>query len=69
MYESDIKWLDKGRVLRIRLLRDGQTLSWSNAVDRWQNDQSFRSYFVSVLVDAPLPAYFLETPPVTNDTP
>ena len=68
MYESDIKWLDKGRVLRIRLLRDGQTLSWSNAVDRWQNDQSFRSYFVSVLVDAPFPAYFLETPPVTNDT-
>ena len=67
-YSTDITQLNEGRVLRFRLLRDGRPLSWSDVVDRWQNDQSFRCYFVSVLADAPFPAYFWETPPVTSAT-
>ena len=43
-------------------------MSWSDVVDRWQNDSSFRSFFISVLADAPFPAYFWETPPVTRTT-
>ncbi len=68
IYSSEITQLKKGRVLRFRLLRDGRPLSWSDVVDLWQNDQSFRYFFVSVLADAPFPAYFWETPPVTSAT-
>lgn len=67
-YSAEIAQLNKGRVLRFRLLDDGCPLSWSDVVDRWQNDQSFRCFFVSSLVDAPFPAYFWETPPVTSAT-
>ncbi len=67
-YSTEITQLNQGRVLRFRLLRDGGPLSWSDVVDRWQNDQSFRCFFVSILVDAPFPAYFWETPPVTSAT-
>ncbi len=66
MYSTDVTQLNEGRVLRFRLLRDGEPLSWSDVVHRWQNDHSFRSFFISVLADAPFPAYFWETPPVTR---
>jgi hypothetical protein len=60
--------LSEGRVFRYRLLRDGKTLTWSEVVDCWKNDQAFRCFFISILVDAPFPAFFWETPPVTNAT-
>ncbi len=68
IYSTEITQLDKGHVLRFRLFRDGGPLAWSDVVDRWQNDQSFRCFFISILVNAPFPAYFWETPPVTNAT-
>ena len=67
-YSAAITQLDKGRILRFRLLRDGAPLSWSDVAHRWQNDQSFLCFFESILADAPFPAYFWETPPVTSTT-
>ena len=67
-YGAEITQLDKGRVLCFRLLRDGGPLSWLDVVDRWQHDPSFRRFFISILADAPFPAYFWETPPVTSAT-
>jgi len=67
-FSAEITELDSGRVLQYRLLRDSEPLSWSDVVDRWQNDRAFRSFFMSLLVDAPFPAYFWETPPITMST-
>jgi uncharacterized protein DUF6940 len=67
-YSAEISQLDEGCVLRFRLLHDGGPLSWSDVVDRWQNDQLFRCFFISILGEAPFPAYFWETPPVTRET-
>ncbi len=66
MYSADVVQLTEGRVLRFGLLSDGEPLSWSDVVIRWQTDQSFRRFFISVLADAPFSAYFWETPPVTR---
>ncbi len=68
MYKTEIKQLDQGRVLRFRLLCNDGPLSWSDVMDQWQNDRSFQRFFISILVDAPYPAYFWETPPVTSTT-
>ena len=68
VYSSEVEQLCEGRVLRFRLLREEEPLSWSGVVDRWQNDPSFRCFFVSILADAPFPAYFWETPPLTRAT-
>lgn len=67
-YSAEVTQPDSAKVLRYELLNDGRPLSWSNVVDRWQNDQWFRRYFISLLIDAPYPAYFWETPPVTRAT-
>ena len=61
-FSADVTQLDEGRVLRFRLLRDGEPLSRSDVVDRWQNDHSFRSYFITVLADAPFSARSTITP-------
>ena len=66
MYSADVTQLDEGRVLRFGLLSDGEPLSWSDVMHRWQTDQSFRGFFISVLADAPFSAYFWEAPPVTR---
>ncbi len=68
MYSSEVKQLHEGRVLRFRLLFDDRPLTWSDVVARWQNDQAFLCFFESILADAPFPAYFWETPPVTSST-
>jgi hypothetical protein len=67
-YSTEMTPLKGGRVSHFRLLRDGGSLTWMDVVGRWQNDRSFRRFFMSVLVDAPFPAYFWETPPVTDAT-
>ncbi len=64
----EIAELNEGRVFHYRLLRDGKPLSWADVVDGWKNDQAFRRFFVATLVEAPFPAYFWETPPVTSAT-
>jgi hypothetical protein len=67
-FTAEIAQLHGGRILHFRL-RDGDlNLCWSDVVIRWNNDQHFREFFVSLLADAPFPAYFLETPPVTSTT-
>jgi len=65
-YSADVEQLEESRVLRFRLRLNGAPLSWSDVVHRWQNDPSFRGFFISVLADAPFPAFFWETPPVTR---
>jgi len=68
IYSSEVEQLNEGRVLRFRLFQDDEALSWSGVVDRWQHDQMFGNFFISIFVDAPYPAYFWETPPVTSAT-
>ena len=68
VYSTEITQLKGGRVSNFRLLRDGESLTWLDVMDRWQNDASFRRFFISVLADAPFSTYFWETPPVTSTT-
>lgn len=67
-YDTEYSPLDHGRVLHFRLLLDGQPLSWSGVIRRWQGDESFRRFFISILADVSFPAYFWETQPVTKST-
>ncbi len=67
-YNAEITELDNSDVLRYELFDDGAPLTWSDVLDRWKNDRSFRCFFVSLLGDAPYTAYFWETPPVTIST-
>jgi hypothetical protein len=67
-YASKIEVADSARTIRVRLLRGDTPLSWADVVDLWQGGHEFRRYFISILAEAPFPAYFWETPPIAGTT-
>lgn len=65
-YKLDI--LNQGRVHKYGIINNTVPMSYADALDFWQNDDSFRSFFISLLSDSPFLAYRWETPPVSNKT-
>ena len=68
MWKAEIENLEGGRVRRVQILREGQPLPRAEVLALWQNKESFRGFFNDLLAEAPYPAFFWETPPVTAST-
>ena len=68
MFDFELEKLDGGRVHQFQLRRDGEPLRYADVFDLWQNAESFRSLFISLLADTPFTAFRWETPPVTTAT-
>jgi hypothetical protein len=74
MWESHTESLDgdtcyrtgsRQRMQQISISDDGKSISYSKAIELWQHSKDFRTFFNSLLADAPFPAFFWETPAVT----
>ena len=68
MFQATMDEIEPDRITRYRVIRDGACLTYSNVLDRWQQDTDFRNYFTQLLADSPFPAYRWETPAVTEST-
>ncbi len=68
LFDKQLETLDEGRVQKFRIGRNAEPLTFADALSLWQRDQSFRSYFMSLLADAPFATYRWETPALTTDT-
>ncbi|MBW4619047.1 MAG: hypothetical protein KME17_06775 [Cyanosarcina radialis HA8281-LM2] len=68
MWESCIEKLDGDRIQQVSISADGEQISYAEAIDLWQHSEAFRTFFNSLLADAPFPAFFWETPAVTELT-
>lgn len=68
MWKSQRQLIDGGRIHQISIFRDDKQVTYLDAIELWQQDISFRAFFISLLADTPMPAYFWETPPVTTAT-
>lgn len=66
MYSSRRHVVRDGQVHRFNLLDGGDALSYAAVLDSWENDESFRSFFLMLLKEVPFSAYRWETPPVTS---
>jgi len=58
--------INKGK--KFKILVNEQPLSFSEVIERWQQDVVFRAFFISILKEAPFKAFFWETPPITSET-
>jgi hypothetical protein len=65
MWESGIEILQAGQIRRFHILEQGERLPYLDVIGRWRNDKAFRTFFMSLLAEAPYCAYFWETPAVT----
>lgn len=68
MFSSKLDILNSGRVRKYGIIYKTEPMSYANALDLWQHDESFRLFFISLMADVPFSAYRWETPPVTLKT-
>lgn len=68
MWKSQTELIDRDRIHKISIFRDDKQITYSEVIKSWQQDKNFRTFFISLLADAPMTAYFWETPPVTKST-
>ena len=66
MYDAQRNILQDGRVHRFDIYGEGGVLTYAAALEQWQEDASFRSFFIELLREVPFSAYRWETPPVTS---
>ena len=68
MWQSKRELIDSDRIEKISIFTDDKQLTYSDVIELWQQDKSFREFFISLLANTTMPAYFWETPPVTEST-
>lgn len=68
MWQTRIETLREARAYKYYLLSGKVRLSYAEVLELWRTSDEFRSFFVSLLVEAPIAAYRWETPPVTATT-
>lgn len=68
MYQFDKTVFNQGSSRKYTLSRTGEQLRYRDFVSLLQQDQKFRSFFITLLDEVPFHAYRWETPPVTSDT-
>ena len=68
MWTSRREQLADGRLLRVAIDLDSSPISYAEVLGRWQHDNEFRSFFISLMADSPFSAFRWETPPITTAT-
>jgi hypothetical protein len=69
MWTTRTEQLAGGRVLKVAVAAAGAApVTFADALRLWCDDRDFRSFFVTLLCDAPFEAFRWETPPVTAAT-
>lgn len=68
MYQFEKTNINEGKAFKYLLHNQGQRLSYIDFITLLQQDEQFRSFFISLLSDISFQAYQWETPPVTKGT-
>ena len=65
-YKLDI--LIEGRIHKYTVMCNAEPMRYGDALSLWQYNESFRTFFISLLADAAFSAYRWETPPIALST-
>ena len=68
MWTSKCRFINSDNVCQISLCQGDRFLTYAHVIRLWQEDSSFRTFFISLLTNSPYEAYFWETPPITQAT-
>ena len=68
MFEATTETLDHGRIRKYSILWQERPLPYLEVIGQWQSAAAFRTFFISLLRDAPYKAFSWEIPPVTSAT-
>jgi hypothetical protein len=65
-WQADSTEIDAGRVVKTEIRDDGGPLSFDRTISLWRSHGSFRTWFNTLLSQAPFDAFRFETPPVST---
>ena len=68
MWQIQREFIKGDRIQRTIILNNDERITYQEVIELWQNDRSFREFFISALADTPMTAYFWETPPISKST-
>lgn len=68
MWKSKRELIDGDCIQKISIFTGDKQITYSEVIELWQQDNKFRGFFISLLADAPMSAYFWETPPVSRSS-
>ena len=68
MWKSKRELIDDDRIHKISIFKEDKQISYLEVIELWQQDEKFREFFISLLADTSMPAYFWETPPISTAT-
>ena len=68
MWKSKHELIDNDRIHKISIFDNDKQITYLEVIELWQQNENFRDFFISLLADTPMPAYFWETPPVKEST-
>ena len=68
MWKSKRELINDDRIQKISIFKNHKQITYLEVIELWQQDESFRAFFLSLLTDTSMPAYFWETPPVSTAT-
>ncbi|NEQ51822.1 MAG: hypothetical protein F6K11_17055 [Leptolyngbya sp. SIO3F4] len=68
MWSSQHKQLQNGQGLKLSIAQDSIPISYATVILGWQQDQSFRNFFIELLIALPFTAFRWETPALTTKT-
>lgn len=68
MWKSKLELIDSDRIHQISIFKRERQVTYSEVIELWQQDNNFREFFISLLANTPMTAYFWETPSVSKFT-
>lgn len=68
MFDADVNEIEKGRMTRYSIKRQGSAISYGEVLERWQTDSTFQSFFSELLAGSPYVAFRWETPAIRRTT-
>ena len=68
MWTFQSRSVANGRGIHVTLARDAEPVSYSDVLNLWQQDSTFRTAFIQQLAHSEFAAFRWETPPVTIGT-
>ena len=68
MWQFKRELIESDCIHQIFIFKGDRQITYSQVIELWQQDEKFREFFISLLADTPMPAYFWETPSVTKAT-
>jgi hypothetical protein len=68
MWSARIDNLDQNRTIKVGIDAHSSPISFHDVRRAWQDNEEFRSFFISLLANAPFTAFRWETPPICTAT-